>query len=64
MTLGEFRRKTEDLPDGIELFMDDRKTEFRYELVNSIMVKDIKMTEDPDGGGASAIETVLVLNEE
>lgn len=48
MTLGEFRKQTANYPDNIDLFIDERLTEFRYGLVNSIEKIKIKMYSEED----------------
>lgn len=63
MTLKEFREKTKHLPENLELFMAERKTEFTYGLVNSAYVKEINFKEDPDGE-VLATDKVLILDEE
>lgn len=64
MNLGEFRKLTAYLPDSIDLFIGERVTDFGYGLVNSATVKEIAMTEESDGTGEKAFETVLILDEE
>lgn len=64
MTLGEFRKLTREMPDTIDLYVGERLTEFRYGLVNSATFKTIKFSEEPDGSGESAIDEVLVLEED
>lgn len=61
MTLGEFRKETADLPDNLELFVDERKTEERYGLVNSTYLKKINMM---DGESLKAPLQVLIIDEE
>ncbi|TDQ12191.1 hypothetical protein [Pedobacter metabolipauper] len=62
MTLGEFKKKTEHLPDHIEMMMAEVETGFKYSPVESATVQDINFSEEPDGSGASAKETVLILD--
>lgn len=63
MNIKELREKIQDLPDCMDVFMSERKTEFTYGLVNSAKVKKINFMEDPDGE-VLARENVLVLDEE
>lgn len=68
MTLNEFREKTAHMPGSYELFQVSAKTEFKYGLINSVYVKEIPFTEDPnpdeDYDGPRTTETVLILDEE
>lgn len=63
MTLGEFREKTKDYSDHLELFIDERLTDFKYGLVNSIEKKKINFSEE-NGGGPKARVEVIVLSED
>jgi hypothetical protein len=63
MTLGEFKKKTADFPDHLDLFIDERLTEFKYGLVNSIERKKINFSEE-NGGGPTAKAEVIVLSED
>lgn len=55
-------------PDNMEVFMAERKTEFSYGLLNSVISKEVKFTEDPDADddyeGPEAFDTVIILDEE
>lgn len=64
MTLGEFKKKTEGYPDHLELFIDERLTEFKYGLVNSIEKKVIGFMEDPFDTEPKAKAEVIVFSEE
>lgn len=64
MTVKELKDIIAGLPDNMQIFMDERKTEFHYGLVNSAEVKEITFSEDEEGLTASATETVLALSEE
>lgn len=63
MTLGEFKKATKDMPDHLELFVAERKTEFSFGMVNSVFIKKINFMEDPNGPVLSKSE-VIVLDEE
>lgn len=63
MTIKELKQKIEALPDNMEVFVAERKTEFTYGLVNSAEVKRINFMEEPDGKVLSK-DDVLVLDEE
>lgn len=63
MTLGEFRKKTEGWPDTLDLFIDERLTEFKYGLVNSIERKEINFSEYFDSRPLAKGE-VIVFSED
>jgi len=63
MTVKELKEKIENLPDSMDVFVAERKTEFTYGLVNSAFVKKIDFVEEP-GGEVLAQDNVLVLDEE
>lgn len=64
MTLGQFRKLTENMPDNLDLFVAERRTEFSFGLVNSAYVKEIGFAEDPMGETIAELNMeVLVLDE-
>lgn len=63
MTLKEFRKITEDLPEYLEIFVGERLTEFTFGLVNSAKVQEINFSEDINSKPI-ARNLVLVLSEE
>lgn len=65
MTVKQLREALEKYPDNMDVFMSERKTEFRYGLVNSVSSDKIKFTEDPfdDDDEAPEVECVI-LDEE
>lgn len=63
MNIRELKIKIENLPDDMDVYISERKTEFSYGLLNSVFVKDINLMEDPSGDIICS-ETVLVLDEE
>lgn len=63
MTVKELRLILADLPDTMEIFMEQRKTLYDYGLVNSAKVTEIGFSEDEDGD-IIATDNVLVLYEE
>ncbi len=63
MTVKELKEKIANLPDNMDVFVAERKTEFTYGLVNSASIKKINFMEEPDGK-VLAQENVLVLDEE
>jgi hypothetical protein len=62
MTVKELKEKIANLPDSMDVFVAERKTEFTYGLVNSAFVKKIDFVEEP-GGEVLAQDNVLVLEE-
>jgi len=63
MNVKELKEIIEKLPDHMDIFVAERKTEYSYGLVNSARVKKINMVDEPDGEVLST-ETVLLLDEE
>ena len=63
MTIKELKRKIENLPDTMEVFVDERYTDFKYGLVNSANVTEIDFMEEPDGNPLSQ-DDVFVLSED
>lgn len=63
MTVKELKEKIANLPDSMDVFVAERKTEFTYGLVNSASVKKINFMEEPYGE-VLAQDDVLVLDEE
>lgn len=63
MTVKELKAKIETLPENMEVFVAERKTDFTYGLVNSAHVMEINFSEEPDSKPL-ACDTVLVLDED
>ena len=64
MTKAELIKALEQFPDSMEVFVDDRLTDFKYGLVNSVQGKRIMFSEDEDGGGLRSEDDVIILSEE
>lgn len=62
MTIKKLKEAIANLPDTMEVFVTERKTEFKYGLVNSASVKTINFLEDD--GKPLAKGKVLVIDEE
>lgn len=62
MKIKELKEKIKNLPDNMDVFVAERKTEFAYGLINSAIVKKINLVEDPDGE-VLAQENVFILDE-
>ena len=63
MNVKQLKEVIKDLPDHLDVFVAERKTEFTYGLVNTAKVQEINFMEEPDGEVLSRDE-VFVLNEE
>lgn len=66
MTVKQMIEQLQLLPDNMDVFVAERKTDFGYGLVNSLYTKEIPFHEDPFG---SEIEdaprvNVVVIDEE
>jgi hypothetical protein len=65
MTKAELVKALEKYPDDMDIFIDERQTDFTYGLLNSVTVKRVTFSEDPDYiTDVSAEEDVIVLSEE
>lgn len=69
MTVKELKQKLAQFPDDMEVFVDERKSEFRYGLVNSIRSEEILFTENPDfedfgEESVQARDTIVIIDEE
>lgn len=63
MNIKQLKEKIENLPDTMEVFVAERKSEFSYGLVNSACVKKLNFSEDPESK-TLATENCFVLDEE
>lgn len=63
MNIKKLKEIIKDLPDNMEVFIDERLTEFKYGLVNSAIVKEIGFQEEPNGK-TLAKQTVFILKED
>lgn len=67
MTVKQLKEKIQNLPDTMEVFMDERLTdEFKYGLVNSAKALKILFYDsgDPTNKDVQAYDEVLILSEE
>lgn len=62
MTVKELKQKLEKYPENMDVFMDERISDFRYGLLNSVSVTKINFMEEPDGKVLSK-DDVIVLSE-
>ena len=63
MTVKNLKEILNTLPEGMEIFIDERLTEFKFGLVNSAKVKKIGFSEN-EGDKPLAYANVLVLSED
>ena len=63
MTVKEVKEALSKYPDTMDVFMDERYTDFKFGLVNSVRLRDIDFCEDP-GGPTLATEPAIVLSEQ
>ena len=63
MTVKQLKVIISELPDNMDVFVAERKSEFTYGMVNSAVVKKINFVEEINGE-VLAQENVLVLDEE
>lgn len=63
MTVKQLRIELEKYPDEMDVFMDERLTEFNYGLVNSVTCKEIDFYEQPDDSEPLASDKALILSE-
>lgn len=65
MNIKELKAIIQDLPDTMDVFMDERLTEERYGLVNGATTREIPFfTGDEEEDENPPTETVLVLRED
>jgi hypothetical protein len=63
MTIKKLKEIITNLPDSMEVFVAERKTDFAYGLITGAYVKNINFMEEPDGE-ILCEDTVLVLDED
>lgn len=63
MTVKQLIAKLSEFPEDSDVFMDERKTDFRYGLLNSVRIQEINFMEDPDSEVLST-GVVVILDEE
>lgn len=64
MTVEKLIEILSQFPENMSVFMDERKSEFTYGLLNSVRKQTINMKEDPDADKVLAREEVIILDEE
>lgn len=63
MNIKQLKEKIKDLPDNMDVFLDQRLTDFTFGMANSGEVKKIDFMEDPEGEVLNSYEC-FVLSEE
>jgi hypothetical protein len=63
MTVIELIHELNKYPDNMDVFVDERKTEFTFGLVNSVRKQKINLKDDPEGE-VIASDYVIILDEE
>lgn len=48
MTVKELKTKLNQIPEHLEVFVDERQTDFRYGLVKTVKLDHISFYEDPE----------------
>lgn len=63
MTVKELKEKLNEYPDHLDVFIDERVSDFTYGLVNSVRGQDVNFVEEP-GGEPLSRDFVVILSEE
>ncbi len=63
MTVKELKATLEQYPDNMDVFVDERRTDFYYGLVNSVTKEYISFMEEPNGKAMSRDEVVMLSEE-
>lgn len=63
MNVKQLKEVIKDLPDHLDVFLAERKTEFEFGLVNTAKVREINFMDELNGEVLSR-DKVLVLDEE
>lgn len=63
MTVKELKLKLNEFPEDMDVFIDERVTEFTYGLANSARIKEINFAEEP-GGEVESRDKVVIISEE
>lgn len=63
MTVKELKLELEKYPDNMDIFIDERVTEFRYGLLNGVSQKEIGFCEDVSDTEPLCCDNVVILSE-
>jgi len=64
MTVKQLKEELSKYPDDMDVFLDERQTEFQFGLLNGVYKKEISFKEDPEDEEGLASDTVVILSEE
>jgi len=64
MNVKELKQKLNNYPDDMDVFIHSTLTEFKYGLVNSVVSKKIRFSENDTPSEISPIVNCLVLTED
>ena len=63
MTAIEVINELKKYPENMDVFIDERISDFTYGLLNSVVAKEINLSEEP-GGEPIARDKVIILSEQ
>ena len=63
MLVKELVKELEKHPPEMEVFLDERKTEFNYGLVNSVSKTKVDFMEEPNGQVLSSYDSIVISEE-
>ena len=63
MTKAELIKRLKKYPDNMDVFIDERLTEFRYGLLNSVRSKEIVFKEEPEGEPLAEAEVIILCED-
>lgn len=63
MTAKELIKEPIKYPPNMDVFLDERLTEFKFGLLNSVGSKEITFSEDPDSEPLAS-DRVIILSED
>lgn len=60
MNVKELINELEKYPDNMDVFIDERATDFTYGLLNSVKVKKVNFKEDPNGQTLATNDCIIL----
>lgn len=63
MTIAQLKQAIAELPDDMDVFIEEPEIGFHYSMVNKVEVREISFYESEDGTGVTAKDNVLVLTD-
>lgn len=64
MTVKQLITELSKYPENMDVYLAERKSEFKYGLLNGVSKLRISFVEDPHDEAAMALEDVVILDEE